>query len=141
MAAEQFLAVPQVGLSSHNTVMTVMPEIRELWNFYLYLFIMIQKYLFNLSVIALRADYTVKENQKAKGNGRPIKLNHLHQYSQGSDALNGTLWPPSDVVPALANNSSAQAFYQADLRIQRVHWHPRRIILELGPHVYISVRF
>ena len=99
-----------------------MPEITELWNFYLYLLIMIQQYLFNLSVIALWADYTIDENDQYGGDGMPIRLNpsHIHKLRRGC----GTLWPPSDLVPELANNSSAQAFHQADLKIQKVHWHP-----------------
>jgi hypothetical protein len=115
-----------------------MPEITELWNFYLYLFFMISKYLLDLPVEAFWADLTKCESDTSGDSGKPTKLDHLSGLRRGSGALKGSLWPPPHIVPALANDSSPEAFQEAGLKIKNVYWHPRNVILDLGP-VYFSV--
>ena len=103
-----------------------------------YLTIMFLKYLHDLPVHGIWADLTDTENQDWSCNGKPQCLHHHTHLFRGSGNQRGPLWPPECLVPALANNSSEEAFIKSGLKISGVEWHPCQVIINLKS-VYLSV--
>jgi hypothetical protein len=101
-------------------------------NFFHYFFEIICLYLYGLFIIAIWADLTEEENRKLNDNSKPIILNHLSNFTRGFNNHKGLLWSSRHLILALSECSSSEAFQKSQLKIIKVEWHLKHMILNLN---------
>lgn len=133
----------EIGTSTLLTLAAclAMPEIQELYFFHQILHDFIQDCNNNSHSLQLRAFWfdcksleirkkLVTDKKAVKGHVIPLTFDYAH-LTRGSWSSKMVLYPPEDVVPALAQSSTPRAFRDAGLVLRDTILDPRFITLDL----------